>query len=367
MHLVDTVDVDADNLGEYLRVVEELGVPVMTHAGAGFVSCATTEAGLGEPVTVQVTWAFADHERWNEIRRDLVLDPRWHEYGHDSRRCASGARGGSCIPPPFRPRRPPPMLRRFELYASAPRRPGRVGERPRARRVSLRPPHPRGALLRGRADVADSPVDLVWEHAFDSPAAYRRYMAHPYHAAVLDRYLLADSPERIVADDALGAGLVGYALRRPRIRVAVGARRVVLLRVDQAAAAEDVERLWRTLRAAPSDVAGMAVSVVAPNTLGPAWFDGETPITGPPRWTHLWEQGFVSLDAMAAYRDGSSAAARVEREAWTGTTGGVIRRAAEVAYALALRPRRRTPERDLVDDPRAQARHGVVERAARGR
>ena len=61
-------------------------------------------------------------------------------------------------------------------------------------------------------------LDLVWEHAFASPEAYRRYMVHPYHAGVLDRYLLHDSPERVVIDNDLGAGLVGYALRRSRLR-----------------------------------------------------------------------------------------------------------------------------------------------------
>jgi hypothetical protein len=28
-----------------------------------------------------VTWSFEDYAAWNEIRRRLVLDPRWYEYG----------------------------------------------------------------------------------------------------------------------------------------------------------------------------------------------------------------------------------------------------------------------------------------------
>jgi hypothetical protein len=54
---------------------------IMTDAGASFVSCATTSSEIGEHVFIQVVWAVGDHERWNEIRRDLVLDPRFHEYG----------------------------------------------------------------------------------------------------------------------------------------------------------------------------------------------------------------------------------------------------------------------------------------------
>ena len=45
-------------------------------------------------------------------------------------------------------------------------------------------------------NLSDAPVQLVWEHAYESPEAYRRYMVHPYHAVVIDRYLLPDAPER---------------------------------------------------------------------------------------------------------------------------------------------------------------------------
>ena len=54
---------------------------VMTDAGATFVSCATTSGAIGEPVHIQVVWAFDDHVQWDEIRKNLVLDPRYHEYG----------------------------------------------------------------------------------------------------------------------------------------------------------------------------------------------------------------------------------------------------------------------------------------------
>jgi hypothetical protein len=113
VHLVDTVEVEPGRLDEYLRAVEHLGVPVMTDAGASFVACATTAADLGEAITVQVTWSFSDHEQWNEIRRALVLDPRWHEYGG---RLAALRTGGTrrffhpvaFSPPPATAARPAP-------------------------------------------------------------------------------------------------------------------------------------------------------------------------------------------------------------------------------------------------------------------
>jgi hypothetical protein len=228
------------------------------------------------------------------------------------------------------------VLRRFELYALAPDAPGDAVESlaTAARRCGRYIPEVRYSAV--GHNVSGAPVDLVWEHAFDSPAAYRRYMAHPFHAAVLDRYLLADSPERIVTDDPVGAGLVGYTCAGPEFALPSGVRRLVLLRVDAAAAPDDVDDLCALLRDAPGTAPEMTVSVVAANTLGPAWFDGETLVSAPARWTHLWEQGFATLDALAAYRDGESATARVERDGWPEATGGAVRRAADVAYELEL-------------------------------
>ena len=78
-YVVDTVEVEPDVVTRYLEAVEQLGVPVMTDAGARFVSCATTAADIGETVDVQIVWAFDDHAQWNVIRRNMVLDPRWYE------------------------------------------------------------------------------------------------------------------------------------------------------------------------------------------------------------------------------------------------------------------------------------------------
>ena len=91
-YIVDTVQVPPTDLSSYVALVTDVGVPVMTRAGAGFVSCWTTSAALGEDVDVQTTWSFADHVEWNEIRKNLVLDRDWHDF---ARRIAALRRGGT--------------------------------------------------------------------------------------------------------------------------------------------------------------------------------------------------------------------------------------------------------------------------------
>ena len=80
VYIVDTVQVDPGRAEEYVRTVHTMGVPVMTGAGARFVSCWVTAEDAGEPVSVQTVWASADHGEWNEIRRNMVLNPDWYEY-----------------------------------------------------------------------------------------------------------------------------------------------------------------------------------------------------------------------------------------------------------------------------------------------
>jgi hypothetical protein len=172
-------------------------------------------------------------------------------------------------------------------------------------------------------NLSEAPVRLVWEHAYESPEAYQRYMVHPFHACVLDRALLADSPERLVSDNDLGAGLVGYTCDGPVYRMAGGVRRLVLLDLEPGAETAELED-------AIAGEHGPRVSVFAENTMGPAWMDGVTPITGRPPWSHLWEQGFDDLAALDAYRDGTSPMAELERKGWE----GVARRAASVHYKL---------------------------------
>jgi hypothetical protein len=79
---------------------------------------------------------------------------------------------------------------------------------------------------------------------------------------------------------------------------------------------------------------GVLLSVVEPNTMGIAWFDGVTPILPPSRWTHIWELGFESLDAYDRYQGSDSAPARAERDGWTGEGKGVVSQAVELHYLV---------------------------------
>jgi hypothetical protein len=79
VYVIDTARLDPARVDEYVRLIEQSAVPVMTEAGAGFVSCLATSRELGEDVEVQVTWSCEDHVEWNEIRKNMVLDPRWHQ------------------------------------------------------------------------------------------------------------------------------------------------------------------------------------------------------------------------------------------------------------------------------------------------
>lgn len=226
------------------------------------------------------------------------------------------------------------MIRRFEIYRLRPDAPAtRVAALETAcrRAGDFIPEVLYSAVGRNRSDV---PVDVVWEHAFASPDAYRRYMVHPYHASVLDRYLLHDSPERVVTDDALGAGLVGYRCSGPVFDLRHGIRRLVLFRVDRYAPPAAVVRLEESLVAAVDDEDTLTLSTFGANTLGPAWFDAVTPLTGTPRWTHLWEQGFGSTDDLEAYRVGSSPLAEADRNRFVGWRDGIVERAVSLHYEM---------------------------------
>jgi hypothetical protein len=368
LHIVDTVEVDAANLHGYCDAVRGLGAVVMADAGAELVSCLASPRDAGEPVTVQCTWAVGGFERWNEIRKALVLDPRWYEYAAslavlrrggtrrflgsveqgDARSVEQGdarpaapavkAADGSDLPigdAGATRSAPAPMLRRFEMYAV--RSDAADGARRRFEDACRGCGHHISEVIDSavHTNLSEAPVQLVWEHAYDSPDAYRRYMVHPYHATELDRFILADSPERVVADDALGAGLVGYRCDDPVYRMAGGMRRIVLLRVRAGLSPERERELRAALEAAPAETPGMVLAVAARNTLGAAWFDGVTPVGPPPGWSHLWEQGFADRHALDSYRAGSSSLARAERAGWIGWMDGAITRAADVFYEIA--------------------------------
>jgi len=91
-YVVDTALMEPANAQEYLRLVETEAVPVMTEAGAGFVSCWSTSAELGEEVSIKTIWSFVDHVEWNVIRKNMVLDPRYYAY---SERIAQLRTGGT--------------------------------------------------------------------------------------------------------------------------------------------------------------------------------------------------------------------------------------------------------------------------------
>src|SRR5665213_2246286 len=80
-------------------------------------------------------------------------------------------------------------------------------------------------------NCSEAPVDLAWEHAYASPAAYRRYMEHPFHANILDRYLTHDSPEKIITSKGLGVDLIGYICEARDYFLPNGARRITCLKL----------------------------------------------------------------------------------------------------------------------------------------
>lgn len=185
------------------------------------------------------------------------------------------------------------MLRRFECYSFAPDTPASAREElARVLRETGRfiPEVHGSAVGHNRSGVA---IDLVWEHAYDSPDAYARYMCHPYHICVLDRFLLPECPECITASRReLQLGLLGYEIEGAPFRVAHGVRRVVALRMVPGAPVEDVDAFLARVNARAGAVAGVVTSVAAPNSMGLEWF--------PDGWTHVWEQAFPDAGTMDA-------------------------------------------------------------------
>ncbi len=134
------------------------------------------------------------------------------------------------------------------------------------------------------------PLNFAWEQAYASPEGYRRYMEHPYHAAILDRYLMIDSPECIATGNALGVGLLGYRAEREEFFLPSGARRIIAMQLHDGAEAE-----FGALAKALRGTDGMTISVFRENWFGSHWFDAETIVDPNPMHTHIWEQGFASL------------------------------------------------------------------------
>ena len=86
LYIVDTVRTAPDAADAYLDLVRDSAVAIMRDAGAALAWCSSTARDLGEEVDIVIAWQVFDHARWNEIRRKLVLDPRWHRYGREAAR-----------------------------------------------------------------------------------------------------------------------------------------------------------------------------------------------------------------------------------------------------------------------------------------
>jgi hypothetical protein len=123
-------------------------------------------------------------------------------------------------------------------------------------------------------------------------------MVHPFHANVYDRYLLNDSPERLVTNNPYDVGLIGFSIDGPQYFLPSGyARRVALARLKPGT--EDAFRALTEKEKAANPK--MILSLLAENTFGTRWMDGVTKMLDDTTYSHIWEQGYKTLaDAEAA-------------------------------------------------------------------
>jgi len=326
VHLVDQHVVPPGSVAKLVQLVREHGVPLMETAGASFVSCEQAP-DLGDDIEVLTTWSCADFAEWNGIRRNLMFAPRYHAYSAElaalrrggTRRFYADAPLAASTPHAAPPDDGGPAIRRWEMFTIEPTAPAADRERLwRAMRDCDRfiPGITRCAV---GTNTAAGPIELVWETTYASIDAYATtYMTHPYHAALLDRFLLPDCPERITTTNDFGAGLIGYTVERDRPLGPVALRRLVLLDFSDLGEADHAGRAV----AATDD--GWSESILAENTMATRWFDGETDLGGRPAWSHLWDQCFASVEQYEAHRRGASGAAVVE--------ASLAVRSAEVVY-----------------------------------
>jgi hypothetical protein len=80
IHIVDTLHVVPSRREALLDLLKNEGIPAMRDAGLELLGCWSTLDNLGEDVLIQVTWRCADHSAFNVMRKNFVLDPRWHSY-----------------------------------------------------------------------------------------------------------------------------------------------------------------------------------------------------------------------------------------------------------------------------------------------
>jgi hypothetical protein len=322
VHVVDQQQLAPGDVEAFVAVVHQQVVPVMEAAGAVFERCDVAPP-LGDDVDVLTTWSCPDFAAWNAIRRNLMFDPGYHEYAAALARLR---RGGSRRFYSDASHESPgddhgPAIRRWEMFSIAPD--AQKAAREHLWRAMRNCDQHITGITRCAlgTNQADGPIELVWETTYESVGAYRTtYMTHPYHAALLDRFLLADSPERITTTNSVGAGLIGYAVARERPLGPVAIRRLLLLDF----ADPEVARARAAEVEATDD--GWSDSILAENTMSARWFDGETDLGIPVAWSHVWDQCFASVDQYEAHRLGDSHAAALEADLGA-------RRQIEVVYA----------------------------------
>jgi hypothetical protein len=205
-----------------------------------------------------------------------------------------------------------PAIRRWEMFSLAADAPSTARDRLRRAMAECDRFIPGITRCAVGSNAAGGPIELLWETTYASVGAYRTtYMTHPYHAALLDRFLLPDCPERITTGNDFGAGLIGYTVERDRPLGAVAIRRLLLLDFDDDAD-NDAGAARRAADAVAATDDGWSDSILAENTMATRWFDGETDLGGRPRWSHLWDQCFRTVEQYEEHRRSGSAAAVIE-------------------------------------------------------
>jgi hypothetical protein len=319
VRLVDVHRVAPTDVDELVALVQEQVAPTMELAGAQFVTCSVAP-NLGDDTEVLTEWSCADFVAWNDIRRNLMFDPRYHAYGAALAALRRGGTRRFYADAPLRAPEPDdhgPAIRRWEMFSLDADASAAAKERLRRAMRDCDRFIPGITRCAVGSNTADGPIELVWETTYRSVGAYATtYMTHPYHAALLDRFLLPDCPERITTGNDFGAGLVGYTVERDRPLGPVALRRLLLL--DFGEGDVDVEL--------PDD--GWSDSILAENTMATRWFDGETDLGGRPAWTHLWDQCFASVEQFEHHLKGESRAAAVET-----AVVAAAARSADVVYA----------------------------------
>jgi hypothetical protein len=139
-------------------------------------------------------------------------------------------------------------------------------------------------LLDSSAGLDAASRTVVWENRFVDEEAYAGpYMVHPYHAATLDDYVMADSPLCLTQD----IYATRYRLAGDPAELRSGIRRLLLMNL-----AEDADTA--ALEALTEPGPDVASSVLARDDVG--WVSAK----GRP-WTHIWEQAFADEDALRRY------------------------------------------------------------------